>query len=159
MAKPVNLPVWFPDAAELMVRERIDFRQAAARLGAKQTSEELAKLSKVKEFQALFQKARNRYYETLAGDRTRTKQSLVGQMLYCIQMLMEENAWDKALEGGLKLAKVEGWLDESSKPQTVLNLVTQEELEKARQALLKEMPLAGTPSDGSPERTSESRVN
>ena len=101
---------WFDKLADTMIREKLNFVQAAQREGLPLTNEECDKYAKRKEFQRALRSARNRYYAELANDPTRTKNVLLGQMMYALQELMHAGEYKDAVDAALKLARVEGFI-------------------------------------------------
>lgn len=144
---------WFTRVADTMVREQKSIRQAAMEHGIACTSEELATIEKRKGFQAALWTARHRYNKELASNPERTKTALLGQMVFLVQKLIEEGEYDKALEGLLKLAKVEGFIG----PDQQVNIfggVTPADLQEARKRI--ESELAG---GSAPNRSSSALSN
>ncbi len=93
-----------------MAREGLSFRRAAERCHQILTVEEADRHSHRKGFDTLLWHARHRYAEEIGSNPERTKKALIGQMVLAVQHLMDDGNWDKALEGMLKLAKLEGWV-------------------------------------------------
>jgi len=128
---------WKQRAAEQMARQGMGMRQAAQEQGMALTAEEAEGLFRQKVFQRLLWIERNKYYKELASDPNRTKQSAIGLMWLSIQKLAEQGDWDKALEGLLKLAKVEGWVGAEGQTNVFATLSAKdfEEIKKEMQKL------------------------
>ena len=97
-------------AAELVAREGVSLREAATRLKIPLTTEEAALAWRSKLFQKLLRAERLRYNLEISNDPGWSRRAAVGKMLYLVDRLIEAGEHDKALEGLLKVAKVEGWL-------------------------------------------------
>ena len=135
MARPRNEEQpWYQKVAETMVRESKNIRQAATEHGLELTTEELHGVEKRKAFQQVLWTERHRFWQELANDPERGKLSLVGQMLFLVQKLIDEGSYDKALEGLMKIAKVDGIVG----PEQQVNVfggVTPKDLEEARKQI------------------------
>jgi hypothetical protein len=127
--------VWFQEVAGMMARESsLTLRQAALRLGLAMSPEEAQLFERRKEFQRILLAEQIKYYDELGSDPRRTKNVLLGQMVYAIQKLLDESAWDKALAGGIQLAKVAGWVGAESEVNIIEGL-SQKDLEEVRAKL------------------------
>jgi hypothetical protein len=93
-----------------MVREKQPIFESATALELGLTSQECDKVMKNRTFQKILRGYRNEYYNELARDPKRSKDTLVGQAIQAIEHLMEGKAYDKALTGILALAKIEGFV-------------------------------------------------
>lgn len=148
MARPTKTEApWYQRVAEIMVREQKSIAQAAMEAGVGCTSEDLNHIGKLKSFQKVLWTERHRFYSDLARDPDRTKTSLIGQMMYLVQKLIEEGEYDKALEGALKLAKVDGLIG----PENQVNIfggITPADLEKAKEKLAKQLGSGGSTTQG-----------
>lgn len=135
MARPARIEQsWFGKVAEIMVREQKNIQQAAMECDVDLTSEELRALEKRKAFQQVLWTERHRFFQELASDPNRSKTSLLGQMLFLTQKLIEEGEYDKALEGLMKLAKIEGFVG----PEQQVNIfggLSPKDLEEAKKRL------------------------
>lgn len=119
---------WHAPVAELVAREGISPREACTRLKVAVGNEEIANLFRTKGFQRLLRNARQQFYMEIASDITWSRRTAVGKMLYLVDRLMENGENDKALEGLLKVARVEGWLSNETQVN-VFNNLTDSELE------------------------------
>jgi len=93
-----------------MVRHNLSLRQAALDAGEILTVDEAEKLSRSREFQRVLWAERQKFWKELASDPSRGKATIIGRMEHAIAKLLEAGEWDKAIEGLIKLAKVEGLL-------------------------------------------------
>lgn len=129
---------WYQRVAEIMVREGRNIRQAADECDLRLAPEELISIERNKTFQRVLWTERHRFYNDLAKDPTLCKQSLIGQMMFLIQKLIEEGEYDKALTGGMQLAKVQGFVG----PEQQVNIfggVTPKDLDEARKAIVERL--------------------
>lgn len=116
---------FFQRLAELMVREEKDVWVAATELNLGLTSDECRALSKNKGFQRALRAERLKLYNELANDPNRSKSTLIGQAIQCIDKLMD-SAPDKALAGIITLAKIEGWVGADTNVNVFAGLTTNE---------------------------------
>lgn len=93
-----------------MVREGKSIQQVASELQLDLLSRELENIQRTKGFQEVLWAERHKYHKQLAADPNASKQSLLGQMMYSIQKLIEEGEHAKALTGMIQLAKVAGYV-------------------------------------------------
>lgn len=141
---PAGEQSWYADAADRMVREGKSLPQVLSELMVSTTTEEAQAIFKTRKFQTLLWTARHKYHQELAQNPERTKQAALGQMVICIQGLMEKGEWDKAVEAILKLAKVEGWVGAETSVNVFQELKGEQFEELKRRALerLKASPQA-----------------
>lgn len=125
---------YFQPLAELMAREGLTLAEAATRISQPITKENAAKLFKTKQFQALLRAERLRFYAEVGRNPEWSRKTAIGQLLVCIQSLMESGEYDKAAEVILKATKVEGWLGNETQV-TVFNGLSQQQLEQIRSRL------------------------
>lgn len=128
---------WYQSAAELIAREGLSLREAATRLQIPITSEVAANTFRNKTFQRVLRAERLRYFNEIAGDSAWSKRAAVGQMLYLISRLVERGEDKEALEGLLKVAKVEGWLSADTNVNLLYGLTEKEFQELRAKALAK----------------------
>lgn len=112
---------WMAPAAQLMVAEGLSIREACTRLEVPKNSTELDLTFRSKTFQKILRVERNRFYTDIARDPERTKATAIGQLLVCIERLMETADYEKAAESLLKLGRLENWLTNEG-PVAVLGL-------------------------------------
>lgn len=108
-----------------MVREDKDLWVAATELELGLKTDECNALSKNLGFQRVLRAERLKLYNELASDPNRTKSTLIGQAILCIEKLVND-APDKALAGILTLAKIEGWVGSDTNVNVFAGLTTQE---------------------------------
>lgn len=129
--KPLKSEPWFHDVAKMMVKQSLSFRRAAEECGIILTPEEADAYQKRTSWEPILRLERYKYWEELGSDPNRTKQMLIGGMMYDIIKLREDGNYEKSLEGSLKLAKVEyGALNENQ--VSVLGGLSQEELDRVK---------------------------
>ena len=100
---------WYRPAAELMAKEGISLKEAAAKLRVELSSSDAEKVQRTKTFQSILRTERLRFYNEIAAHPEYRKQAVVGMMLYNIERLTEGGEAKEALDGLNKLSKVEGW--------------------------------------------------
>jgi hypothetical protein len=148
-APPTNLfptatpPDWQPEAVELMARENISLREAATRLQIPLTSQEIITVSKRASFQKALRAAQNAHFQEIAADPSYSRRSVIGKMLFFIERLSDEGEYRDAVEGLLKVARVEGWLNETPNIN-VFNNLTDQELNAIKQRAAERVLAAGT---------------
>jgi hypothetical protein len=132
---------WYEEACDRMVREKKKLAQIATEMQMDMTTEEAFALEHNPMFQKALWAARHKFYQELANNPERSKQSAVGQMIFAIQGLMEKGDWDKAVEAILKLAKLEGWIGADSNVNVFTELRGEqfEELKKRAMEKLKNL--------------------
>jgi hypothetical protein len=136
LAKPLPLEEsWYKKVADTIAREGVSMRVALAKHAIPLDTEEATKVFNSKAFQKVLWHARNEWYTEVASDPARTKLSLLGMMTLACQHLFSEGNFKDALEGGLKIAKIEGWA--SGETNTfVFGNVSAKEIEKEREKIL-----------------------
>jgi hypothetical protein len=92
-----------------MVRTQCSLKQAALEVGHPLDPDEADKVSRRRDFQEILRVEKNKYFQSIANDPTRTKSVLIGQMWVAADRLMFEGEYEKAVSALDKLAKVEGW--------------------------------------------------
>ena len=127
---------WHIRCAEAMVANFWTFRQAAQELEIPLTMEEADKVEKSREFRNVLESARLRYWEELATNPSRNKESTIGEMIWLCRQLEREGSFDKALEGFYKIARICGWLDADTNVN-IFGKITQADIEQARKELEK----------------------
>lgn len=147
--------VWYEKAAEMVVRQGLSLRQAAAELGVAITSEEAEAISKRKVFQRVLWTKRNEYFNEIANEPGRTKSSALGLLVFLAQKLIEEGNYDKAAEVIYKLMRAEGWVGNENAVNVFAN-VSVEEIAAAKKRLEEQLERERRPSA---ERTSTAPVN
>src|SRR6266446_4566103 len=101
---------WYRLAARKMAREGKPLVMVLDELGVDGiTSRESARIFATNTFQAVLRNERLRYAGEVARDPDFGREAMQGIMFNAVQKLLEEGAWDKAIEGLQKLAKLSGW--------------------------------------------------
>jgi hypothetical protein len=131
-AKPEE--TWFQKAAEKIAREGKTLYAACLELEIPITSREAENVFRTKAFQRVLWAERQRFAKELANEPERNKSSLVGQMLFAAQQLLNEGKFDKAAEVLFKLARIEGYVGNETQV-TVIGQLTQTEIDAAKERL------------------------
>jgi hypothetical protein len=131
--KPLKPEPWMAEVAQLMVKTGLNFRRAAETLGHIFTPDEADNFQKRDAWERVLRFERYKYLEELAADPQRTKNVLLGGMVYDIQRLREDGNYEKSLDGSLKLARVEFGIAENQ--VNVLGTLNQEEINKVRERI------------------------
>ena len=105
---------WYQKAAFEMVRNNKTLFQYANEANLGITSRECENVSRTKEFAEALRIERNRFYKELSIDPSRSRNTAVGQLLFTIQKLLENESYDKAAASLALLFKVEGWTSDSA---------------------------------------------
>jgi hypothetical protein len=109
---------WYEKAAAAIVRTGKTLYAYVNEAGLGLTSTECGNIARTKEFMAALRAERNKFYKELATDPDRSRNVAVGQLLFVIQKLLENEQYDKASASLLNLFKVEGWATD----QTAINI-------------------------------------
>ena len=141
---------WYAPVAESMAREGLSFRESLDKHGVALTTKEYETYQKRREFQICLRTARNRYWRELANDPERSKATAVGMMIQSITKLSEQGEHEKVVDGVVKLARVEGWINGegninvfSGLSQAELDKVKEEFERRANQVAVPELPKPG----------------
>jgi hypothetical protein len=141
---PRNNDTEYPFFARLstfMVTNDVDIFAAATELELGLTSAECQRLLKNKGFLRVLRTARLKAYTELANDPDQNKDSLIGKGIYCVDRLMDDQQYDKALSGILSLAKIQGYVGADSTVNVFAGLNTKD-MEALKAKLKNELPLA-----------------
>lgn len=106
---PRYCPAWFVQAAELMVRVQCSLKDAALELGHTLDPDEADKITRRRDFKEILDSERNKFYQGVANDPTRTKSAIVGRMMILADKLIADGEFEKAAGVLDKLGKMEGW--------------------------------------------------
>ena len=132
MARKPSLP-WYQKAAQIMVREGKTLFQAVVALEIPSiTSYECGNIERTKAFDEVLWSERHRYHKELASDPNLSKKTLVGELMVCIKHLMDDGEWAKAAEAILKLARVEGYLNDKQEVNVFAGLTAKDFAELER---------------------------
>ena len=123
--------IWFRQAADIMVRERINLRRAAEQLGQVLLPEEASNLFRRKIFQTILQQAKNDFYAELGRDQNRTKEIIIGRMLDGIERLTDEGQAKDAVLAAFNLAKILGMVGAETEVN-VMGSLSQEDIDKLK---------------------------
>jgi hypothetical protein len=131
---PLYCPAWFVQAAEVMVRTSCSLKQAALEIGHPLDPDEADKVSRRRDFQEILRVEKNKFYQSIANDPTRTKSVIVGQMWFLADRLIGEGEFEKAASVLDKLAKLEGWAGNENNIN-IFSGLTSRDIEEAKQRL------------------------
>ena len=131
MAGRPPLEPWYQKAAARMVREGKSLFQVMVDSSEPLKQDEAKKIELTKEFQRTLWVERNKYYNEIANEPSRTKAAAIGLMYSLVHKLMLDGDYKDALEGMLKLAKVEGWVGTEGNVN-IFHEVTTKDLEEAK---------------------------
>jgi hypothetical protein len=134
--EPRFCPAWFVQAAEVMVRESYNLKQAASQIGHPLDPDEAEKVERRRDFQDILRIEKNKFYAAVANDPSRSKSSAIGKMEVLIDCLMREGEYDKAAAAIEKLGKLEGWVGGDSNVNVFAGL-TARDIAEARERLIK----------------------
>jgi hypothetical protein len=136
--KKAQSTTWYEDAADRMIRERKKLPQICSEMGLDLTPAEALEMENKPLFQKAIWVARHKFYQELALNPERTKQSALGQMIFAIEGLMAKGEWDKVVDAVLKLAKLEGWIGADSNVN-VFTALRGEQFEELKQKALAQL--------------------
>lgn len=141
-----NEEPFYARLAAIMVREDKNCWQAATDLELGLTNEECTLLMKNQRFQQILRTERLKLYNELASDPNRSKHTLIGQAMFCVEKLMEQDSYDKALAGLLNIAKIEGFVGSDTNVNVFAGLSSRELAElkqklKSQKSDMTDLPL------------------
>lgn len=118
-----------------MVRTKMNFHQAVTDLGIKMEPDEAHRTANRREFQDILRVERNKHYQSVANDASRSKSTAIGKMELLIDQLTADGEYEKA--GALieKLAKLEGWIGGDSNVN-VFGGLTARDIAEAKERIL-----------------------
>lgn len=134
MARPEKNEQWVTDAAELMARTGLSFKEAVAELNEPVTTDVCDAVVRRKSFNRLLWECRHRYFTQLAQDPAFNQDVVVGKLLSQAQKLEDKGFEDKAAEVLLKIAKIRGWVGPDSQI-SVFGELSQSDLDSIRKKL------------------------
>jgi hypothetical protein len=142
--------VWFREAADIMVKERINLRRAAEQLGQVLLPEEANSIFRRKLFQVILQQAKNDFYAELGKDQNRTRDILIGRMLDAIDRLADEGQAKDVTLAAFQLSKILGFVGAETEVN-VMGSLTQEDIDKLKNEIRTRRELLDKkPSNDSP---------
>lgn len=109
MSNVIPVADWYDRAAEAMTRNNKTLFAWSNENNKGLRAVECENIVRTKEFMAAMRAARNRFYKELSTDPTRSRNTAVGQLLFAVQKLLENEQYDKAVAALAHLFKVEGW--------------------------------------------------
>jgi hypothetical protein len=129
---------WFEKAAEQIVRQDKTLFQYACEHNLGLKAVECQNIVRTKEFQAAIRAERNRFYKELSTDPTRNRNTAVGQILFAIQKLLDNEQYDKAVGALTQLAKIEGWTSDAAQV-SIFNDLNSKDIDALRSKLQKKV--------------------
>jgi|GEM_PF-4039585 len=128
----IPLPQWIPQACELMVRYDLSLRQAAAELGKDISVEEAEALKDRKLFKEALETARLAHFAEVGSDYRLNRDAVVGQIFKLAERLASDREDYKAADALLKLSKIKGWFGEPEHKPSLLDGLTQSDIDRLR---------------------------
>ena len=135
--KPEVLEPWMMDAIQLMVRQNLSLRQAAQQLGQEITPQQADNIAGRIRFQDALREARLKYYAEIGSDYRLNRDAVVGAIFDLAQRLAGEHEDYKSADTLLKLAKIRGWVGEPERKPTLLDSLTQTDIDTLRTQIKK----------------------
>jgi hypothetical protein len=127
--KVIPLPEWIPQACELMVKYDLSLRQAAAELGQDISIEQVEALKDRKLLKEALESARLRHFADIGSDYRLNRDAVVGQIFKLAERLASDREDYKAADALLKLAKIRGWVGEPEHTPSLVDRLTQNDLD------------------------------
>ena len=128
----IAVPEWIPQACELMVKYDLSLRQAAAELGHDITIEEAEALKDRKLFKEAQESARLAHFAEIGSDYRLNRDAVVGQIFKLAERLASDREDYKAADALLKLSKIKGWVGEPEDKPSLLDSLTQSNIDALR---------------------------
>ena len=125
---------WMAPVARAMVREGKTLREAATELAVDMTSAEAENAYRTQVFQKVLRCERNRFYNEIAADPERSKQTAIGMLLIALEKMADAGEYKDVAESVLRLAKIENWLDADTEVTLFANL-TGRDIEAVKERL------------------------
>lgn len=135
--KVIPLPEWIPQACELMVRYDLSLRQAATELGTDISVEEAEALKDRKLFKEAQESARLAHFAEIGSDYRLNRDAVVGQIFKLAERLASDREDYKAADALLKLSKIKGWVGEPEHKPSLLDSLTQSDIDTLRAQIKK----------------------
>lgn len=135
--KVIPLPEWIPQACELMVRYDLSLRQAAAELGTDISVEEAEALKDRKLFKEALESARLAHFAEIGSDYRLNRDAVVGAIFKLAERLASDREDYKAADALLKLSKIKGWVGEPEHKPSLLDSLTQSDIDTLRAKIKK----------------------
>ncbi len=135
--KPEPLEPWVLEAINLMVRQNLSLRQAAAQLGVDITPQQADNISGRTRFNDALDEARLAFYAEVGSNPRLTKDALIGKVYLLAERLSSDREDAKAIEALFRLAKIQGWIageggEQPSVVDLLARLLTQSDLDKLK---------------------------
>src|SRR5215467_4572733 len=130
--KPEPLEPWMLDAIELMVRQNFTLRQAAQQLGQEITPQQADNIIGRIRFQDALEEARLAYFADIGSNPRLTKEVIEGQLYRLVERLASDREDYKAADALLKLAKIRGWVGEPEHKPSLVDSLTQSDLDRLK---------------------------
>lgn len=127
--KVTFLPEWMGQAVQLMVKYDLSLRQAAAELGQDISIEEAEALKDRKLFKEALDSARLAHFAEIGSDYRLNRDAVVGQIFKLAERLASDREDYKSGDLLLKLAKIRGWVGEPEHTPSLVDRLTQNDLD------------------------------
>jgi hypothetical protein len=105
---------WYEKAAFEIVRNSYTLFRFSNEQNLGLTSRECENIARTTEFQNALRAQRNRFYKELSDDKSRSRSTAVGQLLFAITKLLDAEQYDKAVNAIAQLFKAEGWTSDAA---------------------------------------------
>ncbi len=135
--KVTSLPEWMGQAVQLMVKYDLSLRQASAELGQDISIEEAEALKDRKLFKEALESARLAHYAAIGSDYRLNRDAVVGQIFKLAERLASDREDYKAADALLKLSRIKGWVGEPEHKPSLLDSLTQCDLDALRAKIKK----------------------
>lgn len=126
------LPEWMGQAVELMVKYDLSLRSAAAELGQDISIEEAEALKDRKLFKEALESAKLAHFAEIGSDYRLNRDAVVGQIFKLAERLASDREDYKAADALLKLSKIKGWVGEPEHRVSLLDGLTQTDIDRLR---------------------------
>jgi hypothetical protein len=120
-----------------MVKYDLSLRQAAAELGQDISIEEAEALKDRKLFKEALESARLAHFAEVGSDYRLNRNAVVGQIFKLAERLASDREDYKAADALLKLSKIKGWVGEPEHKPSLLDSLTQCDLDALRAKIKK----------------------
>lgn len=134
-----KVQAWFKDVAAAMIRDRMSFRAALTALNISIPTSEAEAIERSNAFRKYLDMEQALLYQELSNNPNFDKNALVGGMLFAIQQMVREGAWDKAVEAWFKIARIQDWVGSESNVNITLG-VSQRDIDEQLAKLKGEAP-------------------
>jgi len=135
--KPEPLEPWMLEAINLMVRQNLTLRQAASQLRVDITPQEADNIQGRIRFQDALEEARLTYFANVGSNPRLTREVVEGQLYKLVERLANDREDYKAADALLKLSKIKGWVGEPEHKPSLIDGLTQSDIDRLRAQIKK----------------------